>query len=39
MLPDDVDLRKLDDFHIIVYDGVMPKTEIIIGSKTFNGTI
>lgn len=39
MLPDDVDLRELDDFHIIIYDGVKPKIEIIIGTKTFKGTV
>ncbi len=39
ILPNSVDLRKVDDFHIIIYDGVMPKIEIIIGNKLFTGTI
>ena len=39
ILPYNVELREIDDFHIIIYDGIRPKIDIIIGTKTFTGTI
>ena len=39
ILPYHMDLREIDDFHIIIYDGVMPKVNIIIGPSTFRGNI
>lgn len=35
VLPIGVDLRKVDDYHIIIYDGIRPTADIIINHHTY----
>lgn len=36
VLPEDVDLRTVDDYHIIIYDGVRPTADIIVNNHMYN---
>ena len=35
VLPDNVDLRTVDNYQIIIYDGVNPTAKIIVNNKTY----
>ena len=37
ILPDDINLSELDDFHIIIWDGMRAKIEVVINPNTYVG--
>lgn len=39
ILPENIDLRSIKDYSIIIYDGIYSFVDVIIGSKQYTGKL